>query len=129
MKLKRTVSRVLSQVAREDIDKLEAQKTSLKEEVDLRIVSELKGIEKVNDRISELDAAVKVYRDKGPGGLFKEDGLKQAAKLLETQGPERESLRSQIVAFNANAQKARDDLAAQHASLGSTNHWPSAGSQ
>jgi hypothetical protein len=100
-----------------DIDKLEAQKTSLKEEVDLRIVSELKGIEKVNDRISALDAAVKVYRDKGPGGLFKEDGLKKAAKLLETQGSERESLRAQIVAFNANAQKARDDLAAQHAAL------------
>ena len=99
------------------IDKLEAQKTALKEEVNLRIVSELKGIEKVNDRISELDAAVKLYSDKGPGGLFKEDGLKQAAKLLETQGPERESLRSQIVGFNANAQKARDDLAAQHAAL------------
>ena len=102
---------------KEDVGKLEAQKISLKEEVDLRIVSELKGIEKVNERISELDAAVKAYRDKGPGGLFKEDGLKQAAKLLETQGPERESLRSQIVAFNANAQKARDDLAAQHAAL------------
>jgi hypothetical protein len=100
-----------------NVDKLEAQKESMKMEVDLRIVSELKGIEKVNDRISELDAAVKVYRDKGPGGLFKEDGLKQAATLLETQGPERESLRSQIVAFNANAQKARDDLAVQHAAL------------
>ena len=102
---------------RRDIDKLEAQKKSLKEDVDLRIVTELKGIEKVNNRIAELDAAVKLYRDKGPGGLFKEDGLKQAAKLLETQGPERESLRSQITAYNANAQKARDDLAAQHAGL------------
>tara|TARA_B100001094_G_scaffold289230_1_gene306019 strand:- start:1490 stop:4312 length:2823 start_codon:yes stop_codon:yes gene_type:complete len=100
-----------------DIEKLEAQKKALKEEVDLRIVSELKGIEKVNERISELDAAVKVYRDKGPGGLFKEDGLKQAAKLLETQGPVRESLRSQIVAFHANAQKARDDLAKQNTPL------------
>ena len=100
-----------------DIGKLEIQKESLKKEVDLRIVSELKGIEKVNERISELDAAVQLYRDKGPGGLFKEDGLKQAAKLLETQGPERESLRAQIGSYNVNAQKARDDLATQHAAL------------
>ena len=99
------------------MDGIEKQKVEQKAETDKRIAVEMAGIEKVNERIAELDAAVKVYRDRGPGGLFKEDGLKKAAQLLETQGPERESLRNQITLYNVNAQKARDDLVGAYAAL------------
>ena len=63
----------------------------------------------VNQRLAELDAAVKVYRDQGPGGFLKEDGFKKAAELLKNQAQEK-LLRKSMSEINAAVQKARDDL-------------------
>ena len=106
---------------REDIDVLNKQKTSLRTESDNIAAVEQARIEQLNERISTLDAAVKTYRDKGPGGLFREDGLKKASELLKEQAPEREAIRAQISRADANIQKARDDLSLRHTALDKSN--------
>ena len=70
-----------------------ARRSPFKEDIDERIRLELAKEAKINERIGQLDAAVKVYQDKGAGGFLKEDGLKKAAELLKTQSVEREGLR------------------------------------
>ena len=95
---------------RSDISSLESQKAPYKEEIDNRIKLELDKEVKINQRIAELDAAVKVYRDQGAGGFLKDDGLKKAAELLKSQSAEREALRASLQAISDACQKARDDL-------------------
>lgn len=95
---------------RKDIASLESQKIPFKEEIDNRIKLELEKEVKINERVAQLDAAVKVYQDMGAGGFLKEDGFKKAAKLLETQAQEREALRNSLLVVSNAAQKARDDL-------------------
>ena len=95
-------------IRRQDVLALEAQKKEYKQEVDTRIEQELAKESKVNERLAKLDAAVKVYRDKGK--TFLEDGIKKANELLKNQAVEREGLRATLSEINAAAQKARDDL-------------------
>ena len=95
---------------RSDITKLEAEKKLAKVETEERIKRETEKEVSVNQRLAELDAAVKVYRDQGPGGFLKEDGFKKAAELLKNQAQEREALRKSMSEINAAVQKARDDL-------------------
>ena len=97
------------------------QKTSLRTGSDNIAAVEQARIEQLNERISTLDAAVKIYRDKGPGGLFREDGLKQASELLKQQAPEREGIRAQISGADATIQKARDDFSLRHTALDKRN--------
>ena len=102
---------------RTDIASLEKQKIPYKEEIDERVRLELAKEGKINERISQLDAAVKVYQDKGAGGFLKEDGLKKAAELLKTQSVEREGLRQSLTSISSAMQKARDDLDKRYQSL------------
>ena len=78
---------------RKDITKIETEKTEYKSEIDERLERERNREEEVSASITQLDAAVKVYQDKG-GGFLQEDGLK-AAELLKAQGSEREALRKE----------------------------------
>ena len=52
-----------------------------------------------------MDAAVKVYRDQGPGGFLKENGFKKASELLKTQAEEREGLRGSLTEINGAIEK------------------------
>ena len=54
---------------RSDITKLEAEKKLAKVETEERIERETEKEVLVNQRLAELDAAVEVYRDQGPGGF------------------------------------------------------------
>ncbi len=98
------------QTRRKDIANLESQKNPFKEEIDERLRLELAKEAKINERVAQLDAAVKVYQDKGAGGFLKEDGLKKAAELLQAQSEERDGLRASLQAITAAAQEARADL-------------------
>ena len=60
---------------------------------------------------------MKVYQDQGAGGFLKEDGLKKAAELLKTQGPEREALRKRMDGIQSAKDKAREDLQSRYQSL------------
>ena len=102
---------------RNDISKLEEDRKSAKVENDERIEKELEKEKVINQRIAELDAAVKAYRDQGPGGFLKEDGFRKAAELLKSQKEEREALRASLSEINAAIQKARDDLNQRYTSL------------
>jgi hypothetical protein len=102
---------------RKDIASLESQKSPIKEDIDERIKLELTKEAKINERIGQLDAAVKVYQDKGAGGFLKEDGLKKAAELLKAQTVEREGLRESLTLISSAIQKARDDLDKRYNSL------------
>ncbi len=102
---------------RKDIAKLESQKTPFKEEIDQRIKMELAKEEKINERVAQLDAAVKTYQDMGAGGFLKEDGFKKAAQLLTTQSEERDALRASLQLISVAAQKARDDLDKRYQAL------------
>ena len=102
---------------RKDIAEIEADKTDYKAEVDERLERERGREKEISDRIAQLDAAVKIYQDKGAGGFLKEDGLKKAAELLKTQGPEREALRKRMDAIQAAKDKAREDLQNRYESL------------
>ena len=96
---KKRLEQVIS-VRRADVQKLEDDRLDFKNEIDLRIAKEAEKEEKINQRIAELDAAVKVYRDQGPGGFLKEDGFKKAAELLKSQSGEREALRTSLSEIN-----------------------------
>ena len=98
------------QTRRKDIANLESQKNPFKEEIDERLRLELAKEAKINERVAQLDAAVKVYQDKGAGGFLKEDGLKKASELLQAQSEERDGLRASLQAITAAAQEARADL-------------------
>lgn len=98
------------QIRRKDIASLESQKNPYKEEIDERLKLELAKEAKINERVAQLDAAVKVYQDKGAGGFLKEDGLKKAAELLRAQSEEREGLRASLQAITTASQEARADL-------------------
>ena len=98
------------QTRRKDIANLESQKNPFKAEIDERLRLELAKEAKINERVAQLDAAVKVYQDKGAGGFLKEDGLKKAAELLQAQSEERDGLRASLQAITAAAQEARADL-------------------
>ena len=102
---------------RADVQKLEDDRLDFKKEIDLRIAKEAEKEEKINQRIAELDAAVKVYRDQGPGGFLKEDGFKKAAELLKSQSGEREALRTSLSEINISILKAREDLNARYEAL------------
>jgi len=103
------------QIRRQDITVLEDQKKDYKKEVDLRIEQELAKEAKANDRLAQLDSAVKVYRDKGR--TFLEDGIKKANELLKNQAGEREALRATLAGITAAAQKARDDMDKRYKAL------------
>ena len=98
------------QTRRKDIANLESQKNPFKAEIDERLRLELAKEAKINERVAQLDAAVKVYQDKGAGGFLKEDGLKKASELLQAQSEERDGLRASLQAITAAAQEARADL-------------------
>jgi predicted nucleic acid-binding Zn-ribbon protein len=102
---------------RKDISSLEEDKSEYKTEIDERLDREREREKEVSERISQLDAAVKTYQDQGAGGFLKEDGLKKAAELLKTQGPEREALRKRMDGIQAAKDKAREDLQNRYESL------------
>ena len=56
-----------------------------------------------------------MYQDQGAGGFLKEDGLKKAAELLKTQGPEKHENR--MTAIQMAKDKAREDLEIRFDSL------------
>ena len=104
-------------IRREDIARLESEKLPYKEEIDERIKLELAKELKLNERVAQLDAAVKVYQDQGAGGFLKEDGLKKAAELLKAQSEERDGLRASLQAITLASQEARADLDKRYEAL------------
>ena len=102
---------------RKDIAAIEIDKSEYKSEIDERLERERGREKEISDRIAQLDAAVKTYQDQGAGGFLKEDGLKKAAELLKTQGPEREALRKRMDAIQAAEDKAREDLQKRYETL------------
>ena len=102
---------------RKDIAKIETNKSEYKAEIDERLDREREREKEISERIAQLDAAVKVYQDQGAGGFLKEDGLKKAAELLKTQGPEREALRKRMDGIQSAKDKAREDLQSRYQSL------------
>ena len=102
---------------RKDIAKIETDKSEYKTEIDERLDREREREKEISERIAQLDAAVKVYQDQGAGGFLKEDGLKKAAELLKTQGPEREALRKRMDGIQSAKDKAREDLQSRYESL------------
>ena len=102
---------------RKDIAKIETDKSEYKAEIDERLDREREREKEISERIAQLDAAVKVYQDQGAGGFLKEDGLKKAAELLKTQGPEREALRKRMDGIQSAKDKAREDLQSRYQSL------------
>ena len=102
---------------RKDIAKIETDKSEYKAEIDERLDREREREKEISERIAQLDAAVKVYQDQGAGGFLKEDGLKKAAELLKTQGPEREALRKRMDGIQSAKDKAREDLQSRYESL------------
>ena len=102
---------------RKDIAKIETDKSEYKTEIDERLDREREREKEISERIAQLDAAVKVYQDQGAGGFLKEDGLKKAAELLKTQGPEREALRKRMDGIQSAKDKAREDLQSRYQSL------------
>ena len=102
---------------RNDIVEAEALKVSAKEETEQAIAADEERIGKANERLAALEASVKVYRDKGPGGLFKNDGIKKANELLKAQAPEREALRDEVAKANENIRNARTTLETRRSSL------------
>ena len=102
------------QIRRQDITVLEDQKKDYKKEVDLRIEQELAKEAKANDRLAQLDAAVKVYRDKAELSR----GRNQEGKRV-AQEPSRRtrSLRATLAGITAAAQKARDDMDKRYKAL------------
>ncbi len=102
-------------IRRQDIVALDNQKKEYKKEVDLRIEQEAAKEAKANERLAQLDAAVKFYRDKGR--TFLEDGIKKANELMINQAGERDALRATLSEINAATQKARDDLTARYKSV------------
>ena len=100
-----------------DIEEIKSDKAEYKLEIDARLDREREREKDVSERIAQLDAAVKVYQDQGAGGFLKEDGLKKAAELLKTQGPEREALRNRMTAIQMAKDKAREDLETRFDSL------------
>lgn len=102
---------------RKDIAGIEQDKSEYKVEIDERLERERARENEVSERIAQLDAAVKVYQDKGAGGFLQEDGLKKAAELLKTQGSEREALRERMDAIQSAKDKARENLESRYDSL------------
>ncbi|MGE4550299.1 MAG: hypothetical protein AAEJ57_02840, partial [Opitutales bacterium] len=102
---------------RNDIKEAQALKVSAKEETKQAVVSDEDRIQKANERLATLEASVKVYRDKGPGGLFKNDGIKKANELLKAQAPERLALREEVTKANENIRNARSTLENRRSSL------------
>ncbi|MFP6900736.1 MAG: hypothetical protein VCA36_07310, partial [Opitutales bacterium] len=102
---------------RSDVSEAESMKTVAKGESDRTVQAEEARIQKVNERLATLEASVKVYRDKGPGGFLKEDGIKKANELLKAQAPEREALRKEIADANENIRNARSTLDARRGVL------------
>ena len=100
-----------------DIEEIKSDKAEYKIEIDARLERERERENDVSERIAQLDAAVKVYQDQGAGGFLKEDGLKKAAELLKTQGPEREALRNRMTGIQMAKDKAREDLETRFDSL------------
>lgn len=106
---KKRLEEIIS-LRRSDVKALDEEKKSYKKEIEERIASQKEKEAKVSERLAQLDAAVKIYQDKGPGGFLKEDGFKKAAELLKTQAGEREGLRASLTEINGAIDKARDDL-------------------
>ena len=102
-------------IRRQDIVALDNQKKEYKKEVDLRVEQELAKEAKANERLAQLDASVKFYRDKGR--TFLEDGIKKANELMLNQAGERDALRATLSEINAASQKARDDLTVRYRSI------------
>ncbi len=102
---------------RSDITEAERLKVTAKEETDRAVTAEETRILKTNDRLAILDASVKVYRDQGPGGFLKNDGIKKANELLKAQSSEREALREEVTKANENIGKARATLETRRSSL------------
>ena len=102
---------------RKDVAEIESEKLEYKVEIDERVERERSREKEISERIAQLDAAVKVYQDQGAGGFLKDDGLKKAAELLKTQGPEREALRKRMDTIQAAKDKAREDLQKRYDSL------------
>ncbi|MFP6854159.1 MAG: hypothetical protein VB980_00140, partial [Opitutales bacterium] len=102
---------------RKDIVEATALKIAAKEETDNASLAENGRIQKANERLATLEASVKVYRDKGPGGLFKDDGIKKANELLKAQASEREALRMEVSKANENIRNGRITLETRRSSL------------
>ena len=102
-------------IRRNDIVALDNQKKEYKKDVDLRIEQEVAKEAKANERLAQLDTAVKFYRDKGR--TFLEDGIKKANELMINQVGERDALRATLSEINAATQKARDDLTVRYKSI------------
>ena len=106
---KKRLEQIIS-LRRSDVQALDEEKKSYKKEIEERVATQKEKEARVSERLAQLDAAVKVYQDKGPGGFLKEDGFKKAAELLKTQAVEREGLRSNLSEINGAIEKARNDL-------------------
>ncbi len=100
-----------------DIMEVEALKVSAKSETEEVVLAEEDRIKQANERLAALEAVVKVYRDKGPGGFLKNDGIKKANELLKAQAPEREALRLEVSKANENIRNARVTLETRRSSL------------
>lgn len=64
----------------------------------------------MNERLVEMDNAVKILTDKGPGGFLKNDYVRRGEELRLQQKPERDALREQVTKLNDNIKLSRERL-------------------
>lgn len=95
---------------RKQIDDREDAKLQIIEASNEEIDSYQKQALLTNERLVELDKAVKILTDKGPGGILKNDYVRRGEDLRIQQKPERDALRLHIAKLNENTKQSRDRL-------------------
>jgi predicted nucleic acid-binding Zn-ribbon protein len=106
----RTRLQTLISGIRKQIDDREDAKLQLIEASNEEINGYQKQALLTNERLVELDNAVKILTDKGPGGILKNDYVRRGEELRIQQKPERDALRQHIAKLNENTKLSRDRL-------------------
>lgn len=95
---------------RKQIDDRESSKLQLIQASNEEISNYQKQALLANERLVDLDKAVKIFTDKGPGGFLKNDYVKKGEELRLQQKPERDALRAHISKINESVKTSRDRL-------------------
>ena len=106
----RTRLQTLISDIRKQIDDRENAKLQLIQASNEEIANYQKQALLANERLVELDNAVKILTDKGPGGFLKNDYVKKGEELRLQQKPERDALLAHISKINESVKISRDRL-------------------
>ena len=106
----RTRLQALISEIRKQIDDRESAKLPFIQASNEEISNYQKQALLANERLVELDNAVKILTNKGPGGFLKNDYVKKGEELRLQQKPERDALRDHISKINNSVKISRDRL-------------------